>query len=276
MRCYRQGSKVSTFTLFSTVRWPCTLQQSLEIWKTWTPKSDTHMTTWGLQGPFQKQFSLSYHTRNKRENLHPFGIWVEDKMNQFLLGPNFVLQRRRFQGDCFYEQNYSHASVFPGSAPKSMHFFSWSNYFSHLILTMLVPNSINITTIFSWQFHGKSIGIPLKCHYIAVSQDFSGKTISVQVYRDLVMKLLECEMQMASIISVRACGVPIPMSSWCKVKRNTIPVWIHGATGMMRELREKRKERKGQNTFKALLQWCGTTNKSHRSYIMATVWSWQP
>lgn len=195
-------------------------------------------------------------------------------MNQFLLGPNFVLQRRRFQGDFFYEQNYSHASIFARSAPKFMHFFSRSNYFSHLILTMLVPNSINITTIFSWQFHGKSIGIPLKCRYIAASQDFSGKTISVQVYRDLVMKLLECEMQMASIISVRACGVPIPMSSWYEVERKTIPAWIYGATRMMRELREKMKERRGQNTFKALLEWCGTTNKIHRSYIMATIWSW--
>lgn len=74
---------------------------------------------------------------------------AEDKMNWFLLGANFVPQRSRIQGDCFYEQNYSHAYIFTGSAPKFVHFFSQSNYFSDLILTMLAPNSINITTIFS-------------------------------------------------------------------------------------------------------------------------------
>jgi len=44
------------------------------------------------------------------------------------------------------------------------------------------------------------------------------------------MKLLECEMQMASIISVWACGVPIPMSSWYEVKKknySSLHVWRH-------------------------------------------------
>lgn len=95
---------------------------------------------------------------------------AEDKMNFLFLGPNFVPQRSSFQGDYFYGQNYSyayHAYIFTGSAPEFMCFFLQSNYYSHFILTVLVPNSINITTIFPWQFHGKSIGIPLKCHYIA-------------------------------------------------------------------------------------------------------------
>lgn len=55
---------------FFPVRRHCPLQQSLEIWNNWTPKSDTHMMRWELQGSFLKQFSLSHHTRNKRANIH--------------------------------------------------------------------------------------------------------------------------------------------------------------------------------------------------------------
>lgn len=73
---------------------------------------------------------------------------------------------------------------------------------------------------------------------------------------------------------------PVESQSWChhdmKLIRKTIPAFVYEDTTMMWELREKGRERKSQNTFNALLQWCGTTNRIHRSYIIVTIWPWQP
>lgn len=83
------------------------------------------------------------------------------------------------------------------------------------------------------------------------------------------MKLLESEMQMASIISVWACGVQILMSSWYEVKKQnhcSLRVGRHQDDVRIKGERERRRG-------KMLLMHCYSDMGQQLEFIGHMLWS---